>query len=169
MLLLPLPSLEGHHRIASRLLKDIRPHRSAVFCWFPEISHTQCRFMAPFCHSYDLQHSLCRGAMDENVHESDHTRKSPLREPQAKVFHYIEKTFNNIISSIQIRPSGRPSIILKRITVINSRGPDEGWHVDGREMKISFPGKNRDETWRFGEFWTTVALSRLSFVHSLRG
>ena len=76
-----------------------------------------------------------------------------LREAQAKVVNYIEGTFIKITEDIQIRPCGRPSIVLKRITDVKSREESdnslEGFEIADREIKISFPGKNKDEAWRF--------------------
>ena len=81
--------------------------------------------------------------------------RSVLRNPQEKVIDYIESTFNKVLEDIQIRPCGRPSIVLRRITGVRpplSSNPLSGeLEVTDKEMTISFPGKNKDEAWRFGQ------------------
>lgn len=60
---------------------------------------------------------------------------------------YIELTFLNVLSEIEKRPLGNPKITLKRIVPhpSNLRG-----HITEREITYSWPGKNREEAWRFG-------------------
>jgi hypothetical protein len=92
--------------------------------------------------------------MDVPMHDSDDARKPPLRESQSRVTDYIEKTFNQILKDIQIRPCGHPNIVLRRIADAKPRDPDDCWDVVDREMKISFPGKTKEEAWRFSQFWS---------------
>lgn len=94
------------------------------------------------------------------MHDSDDVSKAPLREHQLKVVNYIENTFKQIIQHIQIRPCGHPSILLKHIIDVKSRGPDEGWEVVDREMKISYPGKGKEEAWRFSWFRRTSSCNK---------
>lgn len=72
-----------------------------------------------------------------------------------KVLHYIQDTFDHILREIQIRPCGQPTIVLKRIVAVKPRYAQADstqlqWHVEDREIKYGFPGKNKDESWRFG-------------------
>ncbi|KIV86723.1 hypothetical protein PV11_02318 [Exophiala sideris] len=71
-----------------------------------------------------------------------------------RVLAYIEGTFNNILREIQIRPCGRPVIILRRIASVRPYhdGNDFNrlkWHIEDREVTYSFPAKTKDEAWRF--------------------
>lgn len=83
------------------------------------------------------------------MHDSNDIHHSAMREPQVMAVNYIEKTFNQIIKDIHIRPCGHPSIVLKRIAHVKSPGSDNSWEVADRQTKITFPGKNKDEAWRF--------------------
>ncbi|KAL2394049.1 Meiotic recombination protein rec12 [Exophiala dermatitidis] len=71
-----------------------------------------------------------------------------------RVLSYIADTFNNILRDIRARPSGRPVIILKRVVAVQPyyERPDSmrvKCHIQSREMRYHFPGKNADEAWRF--------------------
>jgi hypothetical protein len=82
----------------------------------------------------------------------DKFQRDSLREPQLNVINYIENTFKQINHDIQIRPCGHPSIRLRHITSVKARSLDDGWDVVDREMNICFPGKGKEEGWRFGWF-----------------
>ena len=92
--------------------------------------------------------------MEASMHDVDDVRVAPLRECQTRVIDYIEKTFNQILQDIQIRLCGHPSIVLKRIADTKPRDPDDCLEVIDREMKISFPGKTKEEAWRFSQSWS---------------
>ena len=94
--------------------------------------------------------------MEAPMRDVDDVRVAPLRECQTRVIDYIEKTFNQILQDIQIRPCGHPSIVLKRIADGKPRNPDDCWDVVDREMKISFPGKTKEEAWRFSQSWSRL-------------
>jgi hypothetical protein len=102
------------------------------------------------------------------MHDSNDIHHSAMREPQVIAINYIEKTFNQIIKNIHIRPCGHPSIVLKRIAHVKSPGSDNGWKVADRQTKISFPGKNKDEAWRFGKFRTLFEARKLTLPRSVR-
>ena len=87
--------------------------------------------------------------MEAPKRDVDDVRVAPLRECQTRAIDYIEKTFNQILQDIQIRPCGHPSIVLKRIADAKTRDPDDCLEVIDREMKISFPGKTKEEAWKF--------------------
>jgi hypothetical protein len=107
--------------------------------------------------------------MDTCLHDNGEICNLPLREHQLKVIEYIENTFNQIIQSIQDRPCGHPSIVLKRITDVKPRGPDDGWEVVDREMRISFPGKSKEEAWRFSQLWIICTRRVLTFLVACAG
>ncbi|EXJ60626.1 hypothetical protein A1O7_04779 [Cladophialophora yegresii CBS 114405] len=72
-----------------------------------------------------------------------------------QVIDYIEATFNAILDEIR-RPSadGKPVLILDRIVSVKPYYDDDDfarlkWHVEAREVRYHFPGKNKDEAWRF--------------------
>jgi len=72
-----------------------------------------------------------------------------------KVLCYIERTFNDILDEIQVRPCGKPVITLQRISTVKPYYDDADsvlvrWHIEDREVSYSFPGKNKAEAWRFG-------------------
>lgn len=89
-------------------------------------------------------------------------REHILRDPdlthspaRGKVLQHIESTFNQIIHELHVHPCGNPIIVLKRITAIKPYydEDDQGrlkWHVQDRQVTYKFPGKNKDETRRFG-------------------
>jgi hypothetical protein len=69
---------------------------------------------------------------------------------------YIEATFNAILSEIS-RPTGDGTAIisLSRIVSATPYYDDRGclrWHIASRQVNYHFPGKIKDEAWRFGEF-----------------
>ena len=78
----------------------------------------------------------------------------PLENPREKVLAFIESTLSRVVRDIQFRPSGRPSIALRRITdvkiSVNPTTQEVKREIVDREVTYSFPGKNKDEAWRFG-------------------
>ncbi|KAI1622038.1 meiotic recombination protein SPO11 [Exophiala viscosa] len=71
-----------------------------------------------------------------------------------KVLAYIETTFNHILHEIQIRPCGKPVIVLRRIVSVRPYHDENDlnrlkWHIEDREVTYSFPAKTKDEAWRF--------------------
>ena len=73
-----------------------------------------------------------------------------------KVLDYIQRTFNDILDEIKVRPCGKPVITLKRITAVKPYYDDSDsirlkWRIEDREVSYSFPGKTKDEAWRFGK------------------
>ncbi|OCT52499.1 Meiotic recombination protein rec12 [Cladophialophora carrionii] len=88
---------------------------------------------------------------DEGVYSSQVT----VTTANQQVIDYIEATFNAILYEIR-RPSadGKPVVTLNRIVSVKPYYDDDDfarlkWHVEAREVKYHFPGKNRDEAWRF--------------------
>ena len=89
--------------------------------------------------------------------ESQHASLTPCdltHSPHKRVADFIEATLGKIVADIQARPCGRPSITLRRITDIKlqidvSSGQTKRMIVD-RAVTYSFPGRNKDEAWRFG-------------------
>ncbi|KEF51453.1 uncharacterized protein A1O9_12370 [Exophiala aquamarina CBS 119918] len=83
-----------------------------------------------------------------------------------KVLDYIESTFNKIIQDIQGDPCKKAVIVLRRITSVRPYHDHEDymrlkWHIEDSEVVYAFPGKNRDDAWRF------ACLARiLSEIHS---
>ena len=81
------------------------------------------------------------------------------------VLDYIETTFNNILSALahpHLSDSGEGesepvvSITLNRIVSVKPYYDDDDfarlkWHVESRTVEVRFPGRSRDEAWRFGE------------------
>jgi hypothetical protein len=72
-----------------------------------------------------------------------------------RVLDYIEETFDNILGEVKTRPCGKPVIILRRIVSVRPYYDevDPGilkWHIQDREVKYFYPGKTKDEAWRFG-------------------
>jgi hypothetical protein len=65
-----------------------------------------------------------------------------------RVLDYIEDTLSSIVKEIQIRPCGKPSITLRRIGRLSS-DPSQT-QITERDITYSFPGKNKEEAWRFG-------------------
>ena len=73
-----------------------------------------------------------------------------------QVLDYIETTFNGILHEIK-HPSGegKPVIRLNRVVSVKPYYDDEDfarlkWHIASRQVEYRFPGKNKDEAWRFG-------------------
>jgi hypothetical protein len=60
---------------------------------------------------------------------------------------FIEATLISILSEIEKRPAGNPKISLKRIACDRL---DPGCQITEREVTYCWPGKNRNEAWRFG-------------------
>jgi meiotic recombination protein SPO11 len=77
-----------------------------------------------------------------------------IETPQERVLAYIETTLGHTIQAIQVRPHGRPSVTLKRIrdvkTAVNPFTQQVERQIVDREVTYRFPGKNKDEAWRFG-------------------
>lgn len=72
-----------------------------------------------------------------------------------KVLDFIESCFNGILQQIKVRPYGKPVIALKRIVAVKPSYDETDstrlkWNIQDREVRYSFPGKNKDEAWRFG-------------------
>ena len=74
-----------------------------------------------------------------------------------QVLDYIEGTFGAILHEIR-RPSGdgKPMITLSRIVAVSPYFDEDDymrlkWHIESRQVQYHFPGKNKDEAWRFGE------------------
>ena len=74
-----------------------------------------------------------------------------------QVLDFVEATFNGILHEIR-RPSGdgKPVITLHRITAVRPYFDEDDfmrlkWHIESRDVKYHFPGKNKDEAWRFGK------------------
>ena len=65
---------------------------------------------------------------------------------QTRVIEYIEATFLAILEEIQKRPVGHPLITLKRIVRSQSQQPNQ------RQVTYGWPGRTRDEAWRFSKF-----------------
>jgi hypothetical protein len=59
---------------------------------------------------------------------------------------YIEQTLLRILTEIEKRPSGHPKVVLRRIV----RDRSTSQHVTEREITYCWPGRNREEAWRFG-------------------
>lgn len=79
----------------------------------------------------------------------------PMSPATQQVLHYLESTFNQIIHDIQDHPCKKAAIVLRRITSISPYHDQEDsmrlkWHINDTEVVYTFPGKNRDEAWRFG-------------------
>ncbi|KAJ9500047.1 endodeoxyribonuclease [Exophiala xenobiotica] len=73
-----------------------------------------------------------------------------------KVLDFIENTFNNILREIEVRPCGKPVIVLRRIVAVRPYYDEADfmrlkWHIEDREVQYRFPGKTDDEAWRFSE------------------
>jgi hypothetical protein len=79
-----------------------------------------------------------------------------------RVLGYIDSTVQSICDELQVKPYGKPSITLKRITKLKPRQHDEGnveWEIESREVTYCFPGKTRDEAWRFCQY--KIPLTRM--------
>lgn len=80
----------------------------------------------------------------------------PTRSPaNQQVLDYIESTFNRIIQDIQDDECKKAAIILRRITSISPYHDHEDymrlkWHIQDTEVVYNFPGKTKDDGWRFG-------------------
>jgi hypothetical protein len=59
---------------------------------------------------------------------------------------YIEETLLSILIEIEKRPSGHPKVVLRRIV----RDRSTSQQVTEREITYCWPGRNREEAWRFG-------------------
>lgn len=66
--------------------------------------------------------------------------------PPGRPSEYIEHTFLDILSEIEKRPFGEPSITLKRIV---TNGTSLSPEIKEREVTYRWPGKNKGEAWRF--------------------
>ncbi len=72
-----------------------------------------------------------------------------------RVLTFIETTFDKILESIQKCPCGYPAITIRRISKVtpfyNLENSGVQWDIEDREVTYGWPGKNRDEAWRFGK------------------
>ena len=71
-----------------------------------------------------------------------------------RVLGYIDSTVQRIYDELQVKPCGKPSITLKRITKLKPNEKNDGeaeWQVESRKVTYCFPGKTKDEAWRFCE------------------
>ena len=68
-----------------------------------------------------------------------------------KVLDYIERTTCNIEDELKLRPPGKPSINLIRITGLKLDSDGHDWVAQEHEVTYSFPGKTKEEAWRFGK------------------
>ncbi|KAK5056747.1 hypothetical protein LTR84_012279 [Exophiala bonariae] len=78
----------------------------------------------------------------------------PYSPANQQVLTYIEATFNQIIQDIQSDECQKVAIVLRRITSITPYHDHEDsmrlkWHIQDTEVVYNFPGKNKDEAWRF--------------------
>lgn len=98
---------------------------------------------------------------DVDTHPSNLQTLAHVSPAHQKVIEYIESTFDHIIHEIQVRPHGKPVITLRRITAINPYYDHSDymrlkWHIEDRPMTYSFPGKNKEEAWRFGRHLSSM-------------
>jgi meiotic recombination protein SPO11 len=103
----------------------------------------------------------CRSnsTMDDIIMLEERVCSSPVTVTTAnqQVLDYIEATFNAILHEIrQSSADGKPVVTLKRIVSVKPYFDDDDfaqlkWHVKACEVKYHFPGRNKDEAWRFGE------------------
>lgn len=84
------------------------------------------------------------------------------------VLSYIESTLNQVITQIQIRPPGTPQIVLHRIVSLDhSYDPVFGsilWHIKSCKVTYEWPGKTRQEAWRFGTPPQSIQIKVLTFA-----
>lgn len=73
---------------------------------------------------------------------------------------FIQNAFLAILSEIEKRPVGNPKITLRRIV---GEPSNQNRHITEREATYCWPGKNRDEGWRFGII-ETLGFSKLQGV-----
>ena len=107
--------------------------------------------------------SLC--AKLQNIDIEVPALEFEISAPQDRVLAYIEHSLGFCIQAIQTRPDGCPSIALKRIrdvqTSINAVTQRVERQIVDREVTYSFPGKNKDEAWRFGR-WQIMSTSNIT-------
>lgn len=76
-------------------------------------------------------------------------------EDSQRVLHFVEGTVQHIEEQLRLRPPGKPSITLTRITGLkphNNSGTGEiVWVAQDHEVTYYFPGKTKEEAWRFGK------------------
>lgn len=75
-------------------------------------------------------------------------------ESAQKVLDFIANTVQQIEKQLKLRPPGSPSITLKRLTGLKPQtqdGSEIQWVAKDHEVVYSFPGRTKDEAWRFGE------------------
>ena len=92
--------------------------------------------------------------------------------PRGRVLAFIETTLSGIVGDIQVRPYGRPSIYLKRITNVqvdvDPVTQTARQQISDKDLIYSFPGRNKDEAWRFGASRSTwKLLFRVLTLHEL--
>lgn len=95
--------------------------------------------------------------MDSHLPHNDGPSNSQVTITAAnqRVLSYIEATFNAILQEIKARPGGKPVIMLKRTVAVRPYYDEDDmrrlkWLVEDREVRYCFPGKTKDEGWRFG-------------------
>lgn len=82
-------------------------------------------------------------------------------EKAQRLLSYIDGTIRNIYDQLQTKPYGKPSITLKRIAKLKPQQSEDGelrWEIESREVTYSFPGKNKDEAWRFSEAFAQIGV-----------
>jgi len=72
-----------------------------------------------------------------------------------KVLDYIESTFHKVITDIQDDSRRKGAVVLRRITAIRPYHDDADymrlkWQIEDVEVVYTFPGKGKDDAWRFG-------------------
>ena len=71
-----------------------------------------------------------------------------------RVLHFIEDTVQDIEEQLALRPAGKPSITLNRITGLrphdDAQNGEGAWVAREHQVTYSFPGKTKEEAWRFG-------------------
>ena len=99
-----------------------------------------------------------------------------LTQSQKAVIDYIEDTFSRLLAEIQRRPHGHPEIVLRKITSLKAHEDiDSGtivWDIQDREVRYGFPGKTKEEAWRFaavGKILSEIHEAILSGVHFTTG
>jgi hypothetical protein len=98
--------------------------------------------------------SLCTGLQNIDA-VAENLNILGIDSAQGRVLAYIETTLSHTIQEIQVRPHGCPSITLKRIKDVKASVNVVTQQVErrilDREVTYCFPGKNKDEAWRFGQ------------------
>lgn len=82
---------------------------------------------------------------------------TPLTAANQRVVDHIERILRDIVTDIDVSSGRRPVITLRRISAIvpyyDRIDPAcLRWHIEDREVRYHFPGKTKEEAWRFGEW-----------------